>query len=304
MRIATSILAVILIAGLVGINPLMADVSIVMKSSISGIPFLNEIEMYQTMYTRPGHLCSITEVEMKIADTNVVSKSKVHFDIANSQFEYCSWEEEKCNQVTMAELESLLTTDLKEKITDSINLYLDSIKKYISFDNFDMKFTNNKKIISGYNCREVLFDMEGMFSMPLKQLPGDIKVIVDGTSWVTDDFENYAEYRQVMDDFKDKLFAPQIKNFVDDLMDVFGIDDSWMENYFEMLKYIQVQNAVNLTLEIWNEKMTVPSMSFNLRLNTVLIDLSTEKIPAEVFETPPGFSSEGVNFQDMLKESF
>ena len=304
MRKATSFLTVFVVVLLISICPARADVTIEMKSSLSGIPFLGDMEMYQTMCVRPGNFCTITEVEMSIADTSISTKSRVSCDLDNSTIELCDWEKESCTEISIGDIENLLTTDLKEMITDSVSKYIDSIVKYISIDKFDMEFSGNEKTVSGYNCRELLFDMEGMFSMPVPKLPGQIKVIVDGTSWVTDKFDNYSEYIQVMDDFKNKFFTPKIESFVTDLMTLFGIDKSLIDKYYDYYKYIQVQNAYNLTLEIWNENMDVPSMSFNLRYNSVLIDLSTDKIPDEVFTSPPGFSKEGVDLKGLMKESF
>ena len=285
------------------ICPVRADVTIEMKSSLSGIPFLGDMELYQTMCVRPGNFCTITELAMNIADTSISTKSKANFDLSTSTIEMCDWEKENCAEISISDIESLLTTDLKDMLTDSISKYLDSITKYISIDKFDMDFSGNEKSVSGYKCRELLFDMEGLFSMPIPKIPGQIRFIIDGTSWVTDQFENSTEYRQVMDDFKSKFFTPKIENFLGDMMSLFGIDRSLMDKYYDYYKYIQVQNAYNLTLEIWSENMDVPSMSFNLRFNSVLIDLSTEKIPDEVFATPPGFTTEGVDLKGLMKES-
>jgi hypothetical protein len=277
-----------------------ADVTIEMKSSLSGIPFLQNFEMFQTMVIRDGYFISTSEAEIGIPDTTIRTKSTVWIDMLTRDIDFCEWEDSTCTNINFSDVEAILGTDMAQKAIDSLTFILDSIEKFFSLDKLTMDMTDNKQTIDGYKCREIIFGMEGSVTVPVEKLPGSFKFMLNGSSWVTSDFPNYDEYRKVMTSFQTTFLSQKFEDLLGNIMSHFGVGEEYLEKYKEYTLFVSVQNAINITVELWSPGMTVPSMSFNLRFNSVLDNLSTDKVPDQVFSTPEGFQKKDLNLFDLF----
>lgn len=286
---------------LLGADILKADITVEMKSSVSGIPFLQAFEVSQTYGIAGDRMVSATDGELNVSDTSISFKSTFYMDLDSNTIRLCNWEDSVCQFINLADINQILNSGFEQKIMDTIKPYLKIASQYVKITNASLTETGNKKKVSGYNCNEVLVDFSGSANPPLKQVPGEIKFSITGTEWVTDDFPHADEYASSMMKFKDTFMTPSIEKFINEVFSYFGIGPSLMESYTKLLGKLYVEMALNMKLEIWSEGMNVPSMSFNIRFNSVLVDISFDKISSSVFEAPADFSSKKIDILDLLK---
>jgi hypothetical protein len=284
-----------------GTGILKADITIEMKSSFSGIPFLQTFEMSQTFGIQGDRMISATDGELNVADTTVSFKSTFFMDLDKQVIRNCNWEDSSCQIVDLASIEQLLNSGLEKTLMDTIKPYLEMASQYVQITNASVSQTGNTKKISGYKCDEVIFDFSGSANPPLPQLQGDIKFSITGTSWVTDDFPHADEYSRVMEKAKSTFLTPKVETFINEVLGHFGIGPSLMDTYLELLGKLYVEMAMNMKLEVWAEGMEVPSMSFNIRYNSVLVDISFDKISNSVFEAPANFSTKTIDVLNLFK---
>jgi hypothetical protein len=282
---------------------LQADITYEMKSSLSGIPFLKMFEMYQTTCVRDGQFCSVTELEIDVPDTTITGKSAIYMNADEKLLEFCQWEDSGCVVLGLAGLDDFLDAGFREKILDTLKQLMELADEYFMLDKLSFDESDEWQTISGFKCRKMLFNLEGRLNPPVKEIPGDLKVMLDGYSWVTTDFPEYAEYKKTMQNIMENFFTPKIQSLVEDALKIVGIEESFLQEYLESWTYLYVQIAFNMTLEVWSPDLDVPSMSFNLRYNSILENLSFEKIPDAVFEKPSGFTRKDVNLLELLRDS-
>jgi hypothetical protein len=137
----------------------------------------------------------------------------------------------------------------------------------------------------------------------MEQMPGQFKFKVDGNSWMTQDIRNFNEFKDKWEKSLEFFYPQSARHYFDQVLEVFGIDPKVIELMW-LKPAVNVETSVNITVEIWNEGMSAPSMSFNLLFNMVLVDISYDKIPDAVFEAPAGFEIKTLNpstFQDLMK---
>jgi len=290
--------------GLLGVfswTSLSADVTYEMKSSLSGIPFLKKFEMYQTTCVRQGEMCTFAEVEIEVPDTTIVTKSRFYMDADNRMLGLCNWEDSSCVNIALASLDQFLSGEFRQRMLDTLDRLIDQVDEYFRLDELSFQESDEQQTISGYKCRKLLFNMVGRLNPPIEQVPGDLKILMNGYSWVTTDFPEYPEYKKATNDIMSSLFTPEIQNLIEDVLVLVGVDESFIQTYLESWTYLYVQMAFNITLEVWSPDMDVASMSFNLRYNSILENLSFEKIPDAVFAKPSGFEQENLNLSELLK---
>jgi hypothetical protein len=218
MAISAAFLLFVFSAGI-----LKADITIEMKSSFSGIPFLQAFELSQTIGIQGDRMISATDGELSVADTSISFKSTFFVDLDKRLIRNCNWEDSNCQIVDLASIEQLLNSGLEKTLLDTIKPYLELASQYVQITNASVSQTGNTKKISGYNCDEVIFDFSGSANPPLPQLQGDIKFSVTGTSWVTDDFPHADEYSRIMEKFKSTFFTPEVEKVVNEILGHFGI---------------------------------------------------------------------------------
>lgn len=286
---------------ILGTGILKADITVEMKSSISGIPFLQAFEVNQTYGIQGNRMVSATDGELNVSDTSISFKSTFYLDFDSQVVRVCNWEDSSCQVVSLATIDQLLNSGLEQKLMDTIRPYLKQASQYVKITNASVTETGNKKKISGYNCDEVLIDFSGSANPPLKQMPGELRFSVTGTEWVTDDFPHADEYANTMMKFKSAFLTPELEKLVNEIFGYFGIGPSLMESYTKLLGKLYVEMALNMKLEVWSEGMTVPSMSFNIRYNSVLVDISFDKISNSVFESPANFSTKEIDLLNLFK---
>ena len=227
-----------------------------------------------------------------------VNLNNASYHILNKQ---CSKEE---YEATMKEISgSYEKYEEMKKILDTLKQLMELAEEYFTLDKLSFEESDERQTISGFKCRKMLFNLEGRLNPPVKEIPGDLKVMMDGYSWVTTDFPEYAEYKKTMQNIMESFFTPKIQSLIEDVLKIVGVEESFLQKYLESWTYLYVQMAFNITLEVWSPDLDVPSMSFNLRYNSILENLSFEKIPDTVFEKPSGFERKDVNLLELLRDS-
>ncbi len=290
-----------LIVFILGPGVLKADITIEMKSSISGIPFLQAFEMNQMYGIQGDRMISTTDGEVNAGDTSIAFKSAVYFDFTKGLLRSCSWEDSACVLVNLSSIEQLVNAGLEKNLMDTIRPYLEKASDYVQVTNASVTKTDNRKRISGYDCNEVVFDFSGTGSPHLEQMQGDIKFSFTGSMWVTKNFPHADEYEQVMSKMKTTIFTPKLQDLINEIFGYVGIGPSFLKSSLDLMGELYVEGAFNMKLELWAEGMEVPSMSFNMRVNSVLVDISFDKISSSVFEAPPNFSTKEVDLLNLFK---
>ena len=278
-----------------------ADITIEMKSSVSGIPFLRVLEINQMTGIRGSEVFSATEGEIDVADTSISFRSSTFMNTMNRSIRFCDWTDSTCKLIDMTGLNQLLSSDTFTMLMDTLDHYLEIASQYVTIDESKMDRTGNSKKISGYNCDEVVFTLAGSANPPLPQLPGDIRFSLTGTSWITDDFPQYDEYRNAIGKMTEIYLTPEVWGILKSIFGRFGIDGSYLDKSLELWQYLYVDMAFNVKVELWSENMEVPSMAFNISFNSVLVDMNFDKISDSVFEAPDGFETETIDLFKLMR---
>jgi hypothetical protein len=297
MKLACLVLAL----GLCACSSLSADITVEMKSSISGIPFLRVFELNQITGMRGKEVITATKGEMNVGDTAISFKSSTYLNTNDNMFRFCNWTDSTCQVFDLTGIDKFLSSDTVSLLLDTLDFYLDIASQYVSIEKAEMERTGKSQTISGYNCDEVIYTLEGRANPPIERLPGDFKFSISGTSWITDDFPHYDEYRRCIGNATDLYLNDELYALLKRILGKFGIGASFLDQSIELWQYLYVEMAMNIKLELWSEGMDVPSMAFNIRFNSVLVDLSFDKISDSVMEPPDGFEMKKTDLSKILK---
>ncbi|NIP41438.1 MAG: hypothetical protein GWO41_06260 [candidate division Zixibacteria bacterium] len=278
-----------------------ADITIEMKSSVSGIPFLRVFEIDQITGIRGSEVFTATEGEIDVGDTAISFRSSTYMNTFNELIRFCNWTDSTCKLIDLTGLDQILSSDTFMMLMDTLDYYLDLASQYVMIDSAEMTRTGNSQKVSGYDCDEVLFTLSGSANPPLPQMPGDIKFSVSGSSWITDDFPNYDEYRNAIAKMTERYLTPEVWDIFKKILGRFGISGTYLDKSLELWQYLYVEMAINVKVELWSENMDVPSMAFNIRFNSVLVDMNFDKISDPVFEAPAGFETETVDLFKLMR---
>ncbi|MBD3218575.1 MAG: hypothetical protein GF310_09890 [candidate division Zixibacteria bacterium] len=301
MKKSLKLACIVLALGLFACSNSSADITVEMKSSVSGIPFLRVFEINQITGMRGNEVISATEGEMDVGDTAISFRSSTYINSVKNLIRICNWPDSTCQLINLTGIDKLLASDTFGILMDTLDYYLDIAAQYVKIDEAEIGKTGKSQKISGYDCDEVFFSLKGSANPPLGSLPGDIRFNLSGSSWLTDDFPNYDEYRESIGSMFDLYLTPEVWDLLKKVFGRFGLSESYLEESLALWKYLYVEMALNIKVELWSEDMDVPSMAFNIRFNSVLVDLSFDKISDSVFEPPSGFETETVDLSNLLK---
>ncbi len=306
MANAKRFLTIIAVMAIMLSSSLSADVTVEMKSSLSGIPFITAFEMDQTYGVSERGFFSGSNMKIGVMDTMINAKTMMAYDMESEMMTYCDWMDSACMYVDLEGLDSLLKSDFIDLMLDSLDqmsgMIKDSIDKYLAITGFKMGFSGVEQEVSGYQCQEYEFNVEGEFNMPAGTMPGAVRFNLEGTSWLTDDIKNYSEYRANIDRLYNRFFTPELQNAAERMLAMVGLSPDILTAYQDIYRYINVETEFLINLEIWSPGQDVPSMAFNVSFTSVLVDISFDPITQNVVEVPKDFSVENFNLKELLEK--
>ncbi|MBD3381648.1 MAG: hypothetical protein GF404_05555 [candidate division Zixibacteria bacterium] len=310
MKKGITVLAMIATIWLSMLGFVYADMTIDIKTSLSGIPFITEFEMNQSQLIREGEVAFFTDMEIGLpseTDTSVKTKAMVVMDLPNDRLLSCEWEESKCQDIRIGSLYETIRPEMLQWIMDTLKSYVPMITQYYEITGFSMEVNNELKSISGYDCYQIKYDFGININVPVEQVPGELRVKVDGVSWMTEDIEQYELFSRNWNSMKETYFPEKYHGYIKEAFGLLGIDPELIDKSWALDPAVAVESSVKISVEIWNEGMSMPSMSFNLLANSILQDISYDDIPDEAFMVPSGFEVEVIDasmLKPLLEEKF
>jgi hypothetical protein len=102
--------------------------------------------------------------------------------------------------------------------------------------------------------------------------------------WGTKDFDGHESYANMIEGISTQIMSGSGGGLsgIMPLMEAFDIDQETMDEAMKFAKYIPIEGAFNMNMEI-------PNMPMNMTINTELVETSGEAIPDSEFEVPEGF---------------
>ncbi|MBD3218573.1 MAG: hypothetical protein GF310_09880 [candidate division Zixibacteria bacterium] len=181
---------------------------------------------------------------------------------------------------------------MDEKMIDSMaamfeNLggMADSLKEMMTVETMESKMTGNTKKIQGLKAEEMTMNMHMI--MEVKMMgpePTPIDMKMSGNMWGTKDFDGHESYAKMIEGISTQIMSGSGGGLsgIMPLMEAFDIDQETMDEAMEFAKYIPIEGAFNMNMEI-------PNMPMNMTINTELVETSGKAIPDSEFEVPEGF---------------
>lgn len=310
MKNVKCLLSVLIVISFCCVGNAVSDITIETKTSIGGIPFITDCEMTQTQFMRGDEVAIYTDFEIGLpseADTSIKTKSMVVMNFSDKDILSCDWENSQCKNINLDSIFGSIKPEILAMLLDTLAVYAPILSQYFEITDFEVVLPGNKKEIMGYDCYDMNMRFSANVNIPIEQVPGELHVKMMSTSWLTDDIKDYSLLTSNWRKMKQAFLPDNVKETLTSALELIGVKTSIFNVLWSMKPSVNVESTVNITVEVWNEGMQSPSMSFNLVVNSILQDISYDKISDQIFKSPAGFATDTVNvsvLQELLKDQF
>jgi hypothetical protein len=277
---------VILICGSVS-----ADFIAKTKMTLAGIPMLGNIEMEQTYLIKGDNYATVMTMNNpmmaqmgqagSVETRSIVRKGGEEIVIVNyADSSYAIFDG--------AAMDSLAGA------IEKMGGMLDSLKEMLTINKVDVRMTGNKKDIQGLKAEELALDVDISMNLPIMgPEPVPMRMTMTGSQWGTKDFSEYPVFRKMAEVMQSMLLGGVGFSSLKPILDKLGIDQKVMDEAMKFAGLVPVEGSMLISItpsaEGGTDNPMMQGMSFNIQMNTVLLETSTKSIPESEFSVPKGF---------------
>lgn len=273
--------------------PASADFAVKTKMTMSGMPMMGNFGMQQTYLITGSQIAVALDMEnpMMGAAGGVHTKNIIRAD--GKEMLVINYADSTYSLYDKKVLDSMSASIMGE-----MDKALDSLMEMLTIEKMSMVMTGEKKKINELEAEELAIDIK--FQMMMAMMgpePTPMNISVSGSQWGTRQFAEFAFYKKMSEELAG-VFGGGASGGFGDMMKFFekmGMEKGTVDEVAKFVGYVVLAGDLNITVEMVMPDMDeeaaamMPGMTFNMKMITEPVEVSSKAIAASEFEIPKGF---------------
>ncbi len=290
------LMRVVILSALIAIFlslPASADFAVKTKMTMSGMPMMGNFNMQQTYLITGSQMAVALDMENPMMGAAGGVHTKNIIRDGGKEMLVVNYADSTYSLYDKKVLDSMSASIMGE-----MDKALDSLQEMLTIEKMSMKMTGEKKMINEIEAEEFAIDIK--FQMMMAMMgpePTPMNISVSGSQWGTKQFAEFEFYKKMSEELAG-VFAGGASGGFGDMMKFFekmGMEKGTVDEVAKFAGYVVLAGDLDISIEMVMPDMDeeaaamMPGMTFNMKMTTAPVEVSSKSIAASEFEIPKGF---------------